>query len=133
MNITDPRFGLPEIFRILLVTLVAFNVGTLAGRIREYWRILRALHLNGAAPADADPIRAVLRFYVGYLVVLASIAWRVAELYHSALTFPLVLLAVGLTISLLGLRAMVRHVTAHIVSDAGRAALDAYLDRRRRG
>lgn len=111
----DAIFGFAEALRIVLVALAALNIGTLAGRIRHYLFARRALREVGRR-ADADTAGSVVTFFIGYLIILASMAWRIAQLYHSPASVPLALLAVGLLISLLGLRAMAHHVTPVIIS-----------------
>lgn len=114
----NATFGVDEALRILLVSLAAMNIGTLAGRIRYYLSARRRLQRSNETRAESDTAAAVVTFFVGYLVILASLAWRIVQLYHAPASWPLVLLAIGLLVSLVGLHAMAKHVTPVIISTA---------------
>ncbi len=109
-------FGPSEMLRIFLVAMAALNIGTIAGRVRSYWTTHHRLQKAGQI-ADLNTLRAVNVFYVGYLIVLASMAWRIVQLYGVPVTFPLVVLAFGLVLSFAGLRLMAKHVAPQILSE----------------
>lgn len=126
----DVVFGVDEALRMLLVALAAINIGTLAGRIRYYLRAHHALR-KANRTADADTAAAVVTFFAGYLVILASMAWRIVQLYHAPASVPLVVLAVGMLVSLVGMRRMAKHVTPQILSAGTRDLLIQRARRRR--
>lgn len=104
-----------EALRILLVTLCSVNIGVTLGRLRFYIRSRAVLRKRLGTEAESETAASVVLFLSGFLIVLASVAWRVIQLYRQPLSAPLFSLALGLLVSLLGLHFMGHNLTAKIL------------------
>lgn len=117
MNV--PPFGVDEGLRITLVALASLNIGAICGRLRHYSRARGELRREIGTEAESATAASVVVFLSGYLIILASLGWRIIQLYHQQpVSLPLFSMAVGLVISLLGLHYMGKHLAAKIFGSA---------------
>ena len=123
IRFTEANLGFGEIIRMAIMVLSALNIGTLSGRVRRHLKVIsRLAKYEDAYAEDIASLRSIARFYVGLLIIFASTIWRVVQLYHAPFAWPLALVVLGLLLSLLGLRGMMRHVTPLLLT---RDAVDA--------